>query len=315
MKDNNSVSIIIPVFNAEKYLDECLDSIIKQSHKEIEVILIDDGSTDKSSTICMKYKDKNKNIIYERQENKGVSSARNRGIEIATGNYIIFVDSDDIVSKTYITDFLNVTNNLKNSLVCCSFSSNINEINSSDNLSVTKYKNKYDFIYDKAYGYLWNKIYSRKIIKENNIYFKNEVTMCEDILFNLEYVSYCNSTYFFEKKNYFYRLSKSSLTTNLKNEKWFSILIALKEELKYYNDFSINTQKKFVYYARKVILESDYRIANNNSMSVEKKQKIYTNINYLKKIIKEKKEKMFMIDRIKYLLFSFFPNIMFKLNN
>jgi len=96
------VSIVIPVYNVQKYLSQCLDSVIKQTYKNIEVIIVDDGSTDASLSICMNYKEKNENIIVIHQNNMGLSVARNRGISEANGEYLIFIDSDDFVSEFFV---------------------------------------------------------------------------------------------------------------------------------------------------------------------------------------------------------------------
>lgn len=99
MKNDVLVSVIVPVYNVEKYLHECIDSIIAQTYKNIEILLIDDGSTDKSSSICDKWQKKDNRIKAYHQENLGVSAARNKGLNMAQGDYIIFVDGDDVVSN------------------------------------------------------------------------------------------------------------------------------------------------------------------------------------------------------------------------
>lgn len=104
MKDK--VSIIIPIYNTQKYLKKCVESLIKQSYNNIEIILINDGSTDDSKNICLNLKNKDKRIIFLDQKNKGVSSARNLGLKNAQGNYITFIDSDDYVDKDYIKKML-----------------------------------------------------------------------------------------------------------------------------------------------------------------------------------------------------------------
>ena len=96
------VSIIVPVYNVDKYLERCVNSIIQQSYRNLEIILVDDGSTDNSGTICDTYKEKDDRIIVIHKENGGLSDARNAGIKIFTGEYVTFIDSDDYVSLDMI---------------------------------------------------------------------------------------------------------------------------------------------------------------------------------------------------------------------
>ena len=99
---NFTFSIIIPVYNPAEYLEKCLTSVMSQSYKNCEIILIDDGSTDGSGEICQKFKEKDSRIHLIRQENKGLSAARNRGLEVAQGEYITYIDSDDYVDAFYL---------------------------------------------------------------------------------------------------------------------------------------------------------------------------------------------------------------------
>ena len=96
------ISVIVPVYNVEKYLEECLDSIQDQTYSDIEVILVNDGSTDSSKEICKKYCKQDSRFLLINQENQGLSAARNKGVEISTGEYIVFVDSDDIIKTNYL---------------------------------------------------------------------------------------------------------------------------------------------------------------------------------------------------------------------
>ena len=100
---NEKISVIVPVYNVEKYIGECIKSIINQDYENIEIILVDDGSNDKSGEICDEYTLKDKRVKVIHKENGGVSSARNRGIESSTGEYIAFVDGDDYVTKDYVS--------------------------------------------------------------------------------------------------------------------------------------------------------------------------------------------------------------------
>src|SRR4051812_8219775 len=96
MDDQPSVSIVIPVYNIDRYLAPTLDSVVAQTHRNLEIILIDDGSTDESGSLCLQYAATDARVRYVRQHNRGVSAARNRGIREATGDYLMFLDSDDL---------------------------------------------------------------------------------------------------------------------------------------------------------------------------------------------------------------------------
>lgn len=106
--EDTKVSIIVPIFNVEKYLPKCIDSIIQQTHKNIEIILVDDGSPDKCPQICEDYKRKDDRIVTIHKKNAGVSAARNSGLDIATGKYICFADGDDYLMEDYIEYLLDM---------------------------------------------------------------------------------------------------------------------------------------------------------------------------------------------------------------
>ena len=114
---NPLVSVIIPIYNVEKYLGRCLDSVINQDYKNIEIILINDGATDNSLNIAIDYQKKDKRIKVFSQKNQGLSAARNTGLDKAVGNYITFIDSDDYVSKDYVSYMFNLLkkNNFRSS--------------------------------------------------------------------------------------------------------------------------------------------------------------------------------------------------------
>lgn len=114
---NNKVSIIIPVYNAEKHISKCIESLTNQTYKEIQIILINDGSTDKSGQICEAYAEKDNRIIVIHKENGGVSSARNIGLENSTGYYIMFVDSDDWIEEDAIKRLMQVQNKYSYDLI------------------------------------------------------------------------------------------------------------------------------------------------------------------------------------------------------
>lgn len=117
--NNEFISIIIPIYNVEKYLCECLDSVINQTYKNLEIILVDDGSYDGSAQICDEYSKKDNRIKVIHKENGGISSARNVGLNVAKGKYISFVDSDDWVENKFIEDLYSYAN--KDTIVCCAY--------------------------------------------------------------------------------------------------------------------------------------------------------------------------------------------------
>ena len=115
------VSIIIPVYNTEKYLSKCLESVINQTYKNLEIILINDGSTDKSKEICESFAKKDKRIQILNKENSGVSSARNHGMRLAKGQYIAFIDGDDYAEENYIEELLKNLKQTESDCVLCGY--------------------------------------------------------------------------------------------------------------------------------------------------------------------------------------------------
>lgn len=290
MKETYKFSIIVPIYNSSKYLHECLQSIISQSFKNYEIILIDDGSTDNSLSICKEYKKKFNNIIIKSKKNGGVSSARNVGIGLSRGKYLIFVDSDDIMSS----DMLSVVNdNIDNNdlLVFGYFKKYLNKskkFNSNNNYNLFEKKN---LIYtdENVSGYLWNKVFKKSILVENMILFDTNIHYSEDLLFINEYLKYTNSIYFETKALYQYRMRKNSVTYDFYNEKNLSILkslnIVINENIDnkvVYNQLSYDYVKSY-YRLRKIIKKTNYQDVNFDILNLEKK--IMLNRNFKEKIL------------------------------
>lgn len=241
---NLSISIIVPIYNIEKYLDYCLKSVILTDKRVVEILCIDDGSKDRSRDIVEKYKSVDTRIKYIYKINGGISSARNRGIKEAKGKYILFIDGDDYIIPEIFNELLNKLDRLDNfdSTWCGYFRDDWNGIhNVNTNLLLGNVKKDYimnTFIpsflgisYKKLYAWLrkeqslnekqefstvWRGLYKTKIIKENNIKFNENVKTGEDVLFNLEFYYYANSIYISNDNYYCYRLRQGSLTQNSK---------------------------------------------------------------------------------------------------
>lgn len=217
------VSVIVPIFNTEDFLEECLSSIVCQSYNHIEIILIDDGSSDSSSEICDNWAVKDKRIIVIHKKNEGVSQARNKGLEIAKGDFIYFCDSDDVLNEKLIERLVELQANNMNALVGCDFSkfTVAEEIlrNSSyvtDNMILLNKRDLFEFILKD--GYLWDKLFVKSIVQENNIKFNTELTIFEDRLFIIDYFRHINFAVICNDKLYNYRVRNSS-AVNTKNEK------------------------------------------------------------------------------------------------
>lgn len=185
------VSIIVPVYNVEKYIEKCVRSLLKQDYGNIEVILVDDGSPDKSGYIIDGLKEKDNRIVVIHQDNHGVSSARNAGISVASGEYITFVDGDDWVDANYVTYFVDlleksgcdVVMNKNNYSGCHDVSSN--------DFSVISAEKAIEWIYlGDLFVAVWNKMYRRDVLKKNHIRFNEEIWYGEGMLFNVEFLQY-----------------------------------------------------------------------------------------------------------------------------
>lgn len=205
------LSIIIPVYNSAKYLDNSLMTLVGVDNKYCEFVFVDDGSTDNSKEIISLYMSRNKNIRYVHKENGGVSSARNCGISIATGKYIMFLDSDDYLEENWYNCVEPYLNSNYDMII---FSKNFNDgkINIEDlKKACLPYKNKYTNCRIMA---PFSKLYLRKVILDNNVRFNTKIINGEDMLFNYKVLSLTSNIYLVNKTIYNYRVNFSSATNN-----------------------------------------------------------------------------------------------------
>ena len=213
--ENIRISIIMPVYNAELNLNSAIKSVINQSYDNWELIIVDDESSDHSNEICNKWSELDKRIKVYTQSNMGPSGARNNGLNIAKGEYIVFIDADDEYEITYLEEMIKFMN--ENTLVCCDFNKIIDgkQINRKNTNKVEKLNIK-DFINTtmnkRNFNVVWNKMYSKKIIRDYQIKFNNEISYGEDMEFNIEYLKYIENAYYIDKCLYKYKISKSSLS-------------------------------------------------------------------------------------------------------
>lgn len=210
------ISVIIPVYNVEKYLAECLTSVVNQTFKDIEIICVNDGSTDNSPKILEEFAQKDSRIKIINQENQGLSAARNTGLDVATGEYVSFIDSDNFVRTDLYADIQKL---LPAELIC--FNAKIFPISEKyrtlQNYTQCQFDGEQPMeekLILKTNIHVWNKVFRTSIIKENNIRFPKGLYF-EDFPFVCEYMLSINSVKFFGGKGYyFYRQQPNSLMNN-----------------------------------------------------------------------------------------------------
>jgi len=248
------VSIIIPVYNTQKYLHECIKSVINQTYKDIEIILIDDGSTDKSGKICEKYSMDDKRIRVFHTSNNGLSHARNFGIDNSSGEYIMFQDSDDFVELNMIEDMINEALKKNSDLVICGhkqfFDKPENKI-INQNFVMKNYTSRQDFL-NNFYKYFpvasnsaWGKLYKAKLIKENKLKFIDGLSLIEDLMFNSKYYNKINRILVLDKVYCNYRQVKDSLAHKF-TENVFDLLDVYFNEIKSLlsNNYAFNAKNR-----------------------------------------------------------------------
>ncbi|HNW26531.1 MAG TPA: glycosyltransferase family 2 protein [Candidatus Gastranaerophilaceae bacterium] len=228
---NCSISVIIPVFNSGKYIEKCLESIINQSFEDMEIICINDGSKDNSLEILEKFSDKDSRIKVFSQKNQGLSASRNRGLELASGKYIIFVDSDDWLKKDFAQKlFCEIEKNETDFSICAAQAYDCETLQKSDFMSdylslscLAFFENKVFNQFDtkKQMFYIpvmaWGKIYNRDFLKRTKARFE-EVLFFEDNLFFYHIYKHAEKISILKEKLYNYRVNnKNSMFQQSKN--------------------------------------------------------------------------------------------------
>ena len=222
------VSIIVPMYNCEKYLKECVDSLLNQTYKDIKVILVNDGSPDNSVEIAKEYAKQDKRVVViDNKENRGVSSVRNDGLDKLDTEYFCFVDSDDRVEKDYVSTLLSMFD--ENTIfTACSYKyekRNSKNFKSKKEKIITFTKNEAlkEVVSDKTFfGFTWNKMYKKSIL--NGVRYNKEVHAGEDLIFNIDYIDNCPENgiaKFTTKKLYHYTKTKGSASGMSCSEKKF----------------------------------------------------------------------------------------------
>lgn len=307
-----NLSVIVPIYNASKYLDRCISSIADQTYKDLEIILVDDGSTDNSLDICKSYAEKDNRIKVIHKSNGGQSSARNTGLDYSTSKYITFVDSDDYLApKMYeIMMSHNEDGNNYELLICDN-----NEVSEDQSPTFVDYptypkilplNQLWEEIFVKLNNAVWNKIYLRDII--GALRFPTNIPHGEDLLFNLQYLQRCKQGLFFDIKLYNYVQRKDSITgCSFSDNKVFEITskdLAF-EIIEKTHPVLISTAIRYKFRSRLNVLRAIY----SSKLENEKKTQVDDIENYLMSNIGNHWKHLTIKDRIEYFLLTNFKQI------
>lgn len=288
------ISVIVPVYNVEKYLPRCMESLLNQTLKDIEIIMVDDGSTDRSGDLCEEYSRVDSRVKVIHKINGGLGFARNSGIDTAVGEYIAFADSDDYVSLDMYYKLYNAAvNNNADTCICGS-----NRVYSNCSIGIFENpveKGKYDkdkiknsilinligsppdYPYDDYIGMpVWKGIYSRKIITSNNLRFCSEREfISEDIIFQMDYYKWAECVAVIPDALYFHCENEFSLTTSYKPDRFKKYIILYLELIKRSNAMGIHEnalqriERTFISGSRICIIQeasNSYKIGKKNAL-------------------------------------------------
>ena len=255
------VSVVIPVYNVEKYLGQCLDSIINQTLKDIEIICVDDGSTDNSLKILKEYKEKDNRIKILTQKNLYAGVARNTGLKAATGKYLSFLDSDDFFESEMLEEMYKKAEKDNSDIVMCGWHNYNNNLQKvvNDIKIATKYLIKspfspYDFqkeLFDICKPNPWTKLYRHSFFKENNLYYEDCIC-CNDITCICLSMVLAKKISIVDKCFIYYRNNQTNSITSNRNKNLDSVLYAINKleerlkEVNLYEDFKETFFKKAV---------------------------------------------------------------------
>ena len=279
------VSIIVPVYNAEKYLHRCVDSILVQTFTDSELLLINDGSKDRSGLICDEYATKDSRIRVFHKENGGVSSARNVGLDNANGEYIMFVDSDDYMFPNMCELMKSTMESKMVDLVVCGTTETgggyWRPVEDKDYTLLQLKENFVELLHTELLSPPWNKIFKRSIIGEQR--FLEDVSFGEDLMFNLGYIGKCGNVSFIKASPFFHEKDNvDSLVVKFNRNRltdiekvWATITQFVPCESSLYNKY----YRDIVVYVRQLLKASNYSWAAKKEILCE-----WHNISHLKEL-------------------------------
>lgn len=263
------ISIIIPVYNTQTYLEECLNSVINQTYNNLQVIIINDGSTDGSEDICKRFQEKDNRIEYFYQKNQGVAATRNKGVTLARGKYICFIDSDDYVHVKFIEILYSGIAKNDADLSMCMYSKEPFDLFDSNVDIRSLILNGRDmmlhfFQYDiDAMNVLWNKIYKKELLENET--FPVGLTH-EELVVNAKVYYNSHKVAFFECKPYYYRTTENSIINSSFSERKLDVVCQIENRMLYF--FELNEKEIYERFLQ------EYEVMNLKFYYLCKKNKI-----------------------------------------
>lgn len=312
------VSIIVPIYRVEKYLCRCIESLLKQTYDKIEILLIDDGSDDSSGEICDRYAAKYNNVFSFHQSNQGISSARNLGMEKAKGTYLTFVDADDYVCPTFVETLLQTLTLGNSQLSIAGITHDIETYENSINKPINehminKFQSQYvlDHIFsnDIFMGYVCNKIFLCDVIRSNNITFRKDIRIWEDLVFVCEYLKKIDYVSTVDKIIYYYENRTNSAVNSLSLENEKTKITAAKTLVQLGDigtPFFMEAQKRYV----KTILYYFFLEIKNGKLDKDNMRLPLSEVKEIKS-----KCKISAKENLKYYLLKYIPGIVCKIYN
>ena len=264
------VSVIVPIYNVEKYLEKCINSLLSQTLEDIQIILVNDGSKDNSGNIAKEYEKNNKDrVIYVEKENGGLSDARNYGLKYATGNFIAFLDSDDYIEKNAYEEMYNKAIEEDADYVECDF---IWEFPNKTRVDKQyPYKNKKEML-SFVRVVAWNKLIKRQLITDNNLEFPKGLRY-EDVEFTYKLIPFINKFAYVDKPFIHYVQREGSIA-NVQNERTAEIFTVLDNVIEFYKENNIYEEyrNELEYnYARYLLCSSLKRMCKIKDKTIREK--------------------------------------------
>ena len=292
MKNKYKISIIVPVYNTEKYIERCINSILKQEFKEYQLIIINDGSSDDSEKLILKMIKGLSNVVYKKIKNSGVAHARNFGLKYVEGEYVAFVDSDDFIDQKMFKKLYKLANSEKCDVVSCAYKKiykdSFKEVHPKNIKCYGKSLVESKDILLNTNPYITNKLFKTDLILNNNITFDEDLRIFEDLLFCYKLLLLANKIYFIDECLYNYNCINETSLTKVFSEKMFDVFNSLDRLIDFYrsrygNDFD----NVLEYTAVKHITLRFGEVSNNNKLKLKYINKSY---DYLYKNFKNYKK-------------------------